>query len=49
MCTGVATSNVSQTDLPPKTNGVAKSEEVTSTASEGDDTMDYFSKLADDD
>ena len=49
MGTGVATSNVSQTDLPPKTNGVAKSEEVTSTASEGDDTMDYFSKLADDD
>ncbi len=43
--------DVSQTDLPPKTNGVAKVEEVkTSNASEGeDDTMSYFSKLADED
>tara|TARA_Y100000592_G_scaffold51614_1_gene81551 strand:- start:225 stop:1163 length:939 start_codon:yes stop_codon:yes gene_type:complete len=42
--------DVSKTDLPPKTNGVAKSEEVTSTASDGDDdTMSYFSKLADED
>ena len=43
--------DVSQTDLPPKTNGVAKSNEVTSDASDvkEDDTMSYFSKLADED
>jgi len=43
--------DVSQTDLPPKTDVVAKVEEVkTSNASEGeDDTMSYFSKLADED
>ena len=43
--------DVSQTDLPPKTNGVAQSSEVTSTASDvkEDDTMSYFSKLADED
>ena len=43
--------DVSQTDLPPKTNGVAKSNEVTSSASDvkEDDTMSYFSKLADED
>ena len=46
----VTATDVSKTDLPPKTNGVAKSEEVTSTASDGDDdTMSYFSKLADED
>ena len=43
--------DVSQTDLPPKTDVVAKVEEVkASNASEGeDDTMSYFSKLADED
>jgi len=43
--------DVSQTDLPPKIDVVAKVEEVkTSNASEGeDDTMSYFSKLADED
>jgi hypothetical protein len=46
--TGVrSTTTVDKVDLPPQTNGSVKSNEVASTsASDDDDTLSYFSKLA---
>ncbi len=42
---------VEKTDLPPTSNGKAKSEDVANptSAGEDDDTLNYFSKLADED
>jgi len=41
------TETVDKTDLPPQSNGAVKSNEVTQpTASDDDDTLSYFSKLA---
>jgi len=37
---------VDNTDLPPQNNGTVKSSEVAPSASDDDDTMSYFSKLA---
>ena len=45
--TGVrSASTVDKTDLPPQVNGSAKSNKVAPDASDDDDTMSYFSKLA---
>jgi hypothetical protein len=38
--------SVDNTDLPPQNNGTVKSSEVAPSASDDDDTMSYFSKLA---
>jgi alpha-L-fucosidase len=46
------TETVEKTDLPPKTNGTVKSQEVKSSPTsdnDEDDTLSYFSKLADED
>ena len=42
------TETVDNTDLPPKSNGSAKSMNDSVDASDDDDTMSYFSKLAED-
>jgi hypothetical protein len=42
------TETVDNTDLPPKSNGKAKSMNDSVDASDDDDTMSYFSKLAED-
>ena len=42
------TETVAVADLPPSTNGSAKSINESPVASEDDDTMSYFSKLAED-
>ena len=42
------TETVDNADLPPKSNGSAKSMNDTVNASDDDDTMSYFSKLAED-
>jgi len=39
---------VDKTDLPPQSNGKAKSMNDSVDASDDDDTMSYFSKLAED-
>jgi len=45
--TGVrSATTVDKTDLPPQVNGTAKSNKVAPDASDDDDTMSYFSKLA---
>jgi hypothetical protein len=42
------TETVAVADLPPSTNGSAKSMNDSPVASDDDDTMSYFSKLAED-
>ena len=42
------TETVAVADLPPSTNGSAKSISESPVASDDDDTMSYFSKLAED-